>query len=249
MLLLAEPHSPTCFSPLTPHLVPWLPGATKAEAAIKAAVPVAAPAILDMAGIMAPRQDDFFQALRFKALNLKIWKSWRLEKSTYQWGLPKSWLVHLFLPKDLDFPRLETSFRDEILVLRSNRALGVPTSNAVMGLKKKDGRAVPCCSQVPRNQVERSKEDEKWDSFTISYLVLIQAFTTRGWTESNNVFGSVVNPSYGFAQLPSPHAATPFSDPQDTQSVRADLFALRFRDPLGWSRPPAPKWRMSEVWR
>ena len=43
-------------SPLTPHLVPWLPGATKAEAAIKAAVPVAAPAILDMAGIMAPRQ-------------------------------------------------------------------------------------------------------------------------------------------------------------------------------------------------
>ena len=56
MLLLAEPHSPTCFSPLTPHLVPWLPGATKAEAAIKAAVPVAAPAILDMAGIMAPRQ-------------------------------------------------------------------------------------------------------------------------------------------------------------------------------------------------
>jgi len=43
-------------SPLTPHLVPWLPGATKAEAAIKAAVPVAAPAILDMAGIMAPWQ-------------------------------------------------------------------------------------------------------------------------------------------------------------------------------------------------
>ena len=70
MLLLAEPHSRTFL--FAPHLVPWLPGATKAEAAIKAAVPVAAPAILDMAGIMAPRQDDFFQGLRFKALNLKI---------------------------------------------------------------------------------------------------------------------------------------------------------------------------------
>ena len=80
MLLLAEPHSRTCFSPLAPHLVPWLPGATKAEAAIKAAVPVAAPAILDMAGIMAPRQKSSWcwmpykkeiQGLRFKALNFK----------------------------------------------------------------------------------------------------------------------------------------------------------------------------------
>ena len=72
MLLLAQAATqlqPNILFP--PHLVPWLPGATKAEAAIKAAVPVAAPAILDMAGMVAPWQDDFFQGLRFKALNLK----------------------------------------------------------------------------------------------------------------------------------------------------------------------------------
>ena len=242
MLLLAEPHSRTCFSPLAPHLVPWLPGATKAEAAIKAAVPVAAPAILDMAGIMAPRQDDFFQGLRFKALNLKIWKSWRLEKSTYQWGLPKSWLVHLFLPKDLDFPRIETSFRDEILVLRSNRALGVPTSNAVMGLKKKDGRAVPCCSQVPRNQVERSKEDEKWDSFTISSD---PSFHNQRLNRVKHCFWISRQGILWVRTAPITPCCHTFFRPTRHTKRRSRFLALRFRDPLGWSRPPAPKWRMS----
>ena len=61
-----QPHSrsPTFLFP--PHLVPWLPGATKAEAAIKAAVPVAAPAILDMAGMVAPQHKSSWCCMPLK---------------------------------------------------------------------------------------------------------------------------------------------------------------------------------------
>ena len=71
--------------------------------------------------------------------------------------------------KTKTLPRIGMSFRDEILVLRCTRALGVPASNAVMGLKKRTVARYRAAAKCPEIKWKGQKKMRN-EPFTVGSL-------------------------------------------------------------------------------